>query len=119
MIGTASWSTSKGVAKFGDTLATGTIMGLKIVVDPNLPLAVGTNAEDQVIVFRASDCWLWGAPGGPTELRFEQTRGNQLTVKAVLYSYSAFTAGRYPTAVAKFGGVDTVAGQGLIAPTLG
>jgi HK97 family phage major capsid protein len=91
--------------------------GLRVVVSASLPLAVGTGPEDQVIVYRASDLLLWQAGDGmPAELRFEQTLGNQLTVKLVAYGYSGFTAGRYPKAVGIVGG-NSAAGFGLIAPT--
>ncbi|MFZ8528442.1 hypothetical protein ACO1NJ_14055, partial [Staphylococcus aureus] len=83
----------------------------------NLPTSVGTGPEDQVIVARLEDLLLWEENGGvPRELRFEQTLGNQLTVKLVAYGYAAFTAGRYPLATALIGG-NAGAGNGLIAPT--
>lgn len=96
----------------------GTLQGLPVVLDANIPTNVGTNSEDVVLVVREPDLWLWeDGDGAPRELRFEQTLGNQLTVKLVVYGYCAFTAGRYPQAVAKVGGLDATAGQGLIAPT--
>jgi hypothetical protein len=59
---------------------------------------------------------LWeDGDGMPKQLRFEQTLGNQLTVKLVVYGYAAFTAGRYPGAFGKTGGLD-VTGGGQIAP---
>lgn len=97
----------------------GTLQGLPVVVDPNVPTNVGaaTGGEDVVLVLRESDCWLWeDGDGAPRQLRFEQTLGNQLTVKLVVYGYAAFTAGRYPVAVSKFGGLDTTT-NGLVAPT--
>lgn len=97
----------------------GTLQGLPVVVDANMPTNVGaaTGGEDVVIVSRESDLYLWeDGDGAPRELRFEQTLGNQLTTKLVVYGYAAFTAGRYPQAVAKFGGLDTTT-SGLVAPT--
>jgi HK97 family phage major capsid protein len=97
----------------------GSLQGLPVVVDPNIPTNVGaaTGGEDVVLVLRESDCWLWeDGDGAPRQLRFEQTLGNQLTVKLVVYGYAAFTAGRYPVAVSKFGGLDTTT-NGLVAPT--
>lgn len=95
----------------------GQLMGMAIVVDPNVPTTVGTASEDQVIVMHADDLLLWEAPGLlPNELRFEQTTGGSLTTKLVAYGYAAFTAGRYPTAVGVVGG-NAGAGFGLIAPT--
>lgn len=96
----------------------GWIQGLPVITDANIPTSVGTGPEDQVIVYRASDLLLWeDGDGMPRELRFEQTLGNQLTVKLVVYGYAAFTAGRYPTAVGIVGGNAGTAGFGLVAPS--
>lgn len=95
----------------------GEILGLPFVTDASVPTAVGTGPEDQVIVVRRGDLILWeDGDGMPRELRFEQTLGSQLTVKLAVYSYIAFTAGRYPTAVGIVGG-NSAAGFGLVAPT--
>jgi HK97 family phage major capsid protein len=95
----------------------GKFLGLDIVVDGNLPTSVGTGPEDQVIVYRSKDLLLYeNGDGTPTELRFEQTLGSQLTVTLVAYGYAAFTAGRYPTAVGVIGGNAGTAGFGLVAP---
>lgn len=95
----------------------GSFMGLRVVVDASLPTAQGTLSEDVCLVYRAPDLILWeDGDGMPHELRFEQTLGNQLTIKLVSYGYAAFTAARYPLAVAITGGADTVAGNGQIAP---
>jgi HK97 family phage major capsid protein len=101
---------------YGDT---GTqFLGLQVYVDANIPTTVGTNSEDVCCVYRSRDILLWeDGDGMPRQLRFEQTLGNQLTVKLVAYGYLAFTAGRYPTAVALTGGADSTAGNGQIAPT--
>lgn len=95
----------------------GWMQGVPVYTDANLPTSVGTGPEDQVITARLEDLLLWEENGGvPRELRFEQTLGNQLTVKLVAYGYAAFTAGRYPLATALIGG-NAGAGNGLIAPT--
>ena len=95
----------------------GTFLGLRAVVDANVPTAAGSGPEDQIIVYRAEDLMLWeDGDGTPRELRFEQTLGNQLTVKLVAYGYFAFTAGRYPSAVGIVGG-NATAGNGLVAPS--
>jgi HK97 family phage major capsid protein len=96
----------------------GQFMGMSVVVDANLPVAVGSGPEDQVLIYRGNDLLVWEAGGGmPQDLRFEQTLGNQLTVKLVAYGYIAFTAARYPKSVALMGG-NAAAGFGLITPTL-
>lgn len=91
----------------------GTLHGLPVVTDAGLPtnLGAGTN-EDILLVLRTSDHILWWeGDGQPRQLRFEETQGGNLSVKLVVYGYTAFTAGRYPTAVA------TVGGTGLVTPT--
>ncbi|MET3635659.1 phage major capsid protein [Curtobacterium oceanosedimentum] len=95
----------------------GTLLGLPVITDANIPVSVGTGPEDVVIVARSQDLLLWEAnDGNPTNLQFEQTLGNQLTITLVAYGYAAFTAARYPSAVAVVGG-NAAAGNGLIAPT--
>lgn len=91
----------------------GQILGIPIITDANVAtnLGAGTN-EDIIIIVRRADMLLWELAGGvPFQLRFEQTLGGALTVKLVVYSYSAFTGGRYPEAI------GTVGGTGLVTPT--
>ena len=98
-------------------IISGTIQGIPVVVDANIPTTVGTNSEDVIIVLDTSQAILWEMSDGiPTMLSFEQTAGNNLTTTLVVYSYMGFTAGRFPGASAKIGGLDTVATQGLVAP---
>jgi len=108
--------TYEGAVDIG-TSPVGTILGIPIYVDANIPTSVGTGPEDQVIVARLEDLILWeDGDGTPQQLRFEETTGGSLTVKLVAYGYAAFTAGRYPTAVGIVGG-NSGAGFGLVAPT--
>jgi len=98
-------------AEYGQVV--GQVLGLPVITDANVPtnLGVGTN-EDMIFVYRASDHLLWEEGDGmPRRLRFEETLGGNLTVKLVVYGYSAFTAGRYPKATA------TIGGTGLVTPT--
>lgn len=95
----------------GDNAAkiVGWFQGLPVVLDANLPtnLGVGTN-EDAMIAMDGTEAFLWEDNGGvPREFRFEQTLGQNLTVKLVLFNYLAFTAGRYPVAFSQVGGVET------------
>ncbi|WP_422933614.1 phage major capsid protein [Sinomonas sp. P47F7] len=100
-----------------DTPIAGFFQGLPVVIDWNLPTNVGTPSEDVILVADTSQCLLFeDGDGLPRELSFEQTTGGSLTTKLVVYGYYAFTAGRYPAAVAKVGGADTVAGNGCVAP---
>lgn len=92
--------------------------GLPVVTDLNVPSTVGTNSEDLVFVADNQEAHLWeDGDGMPRELRFEQTLGNQLTTTLVVAGYAAFTAGRYPAAVGKLGGLDSTATFGLVAPS--
>lgn len=91
----------------------GSLLGLPVITDANLPTNLGASTnEDRIIVARASDLVLWEqGNGAPAQLRFEQTLGGSLTVKLVVYGYSAFTAGRQPNSVA------VVQGTALVTPT--
>jgi len=92
--------------------------GLPVLTDLNIPTAVGaaTGGEDIVLVSDLTEYHLWEeGTGAPTELKFEQTTGGSLTTKLVVYSYAAFTAGRYPGATGKIGGLDTTV-NGQVAP---
>lgn len=98
-------------AEYGQVV--GSILGLPVITDANIPtnLGAGTN-EDIIIVARADDALLFEENGGtPTDLRFEAGQAKKLVVELVAYGYSAFTAGRYPKAIA------TVGGTGLVTPT--
>lgn len=91
----------------------GTLFGLPVYTDANIPtnLGAGTN-EDRIIVCRSQDLFLWEeGNGAPRQLRFEETAGGNLTVKLVVYGFAAFTAGRYPAASA------VISGTGLVTPT--
>jgi HK97 family phage major capsid protein len=91
--------------------------GLPVLLDLNIPTNVGTNLEDVLLAVDSDELHLWeDGDGMPRQLSFEQTAGGSLTTKLVVYGYVAFTAGRYPQAVAKVGGLDATAGNGLIAP---
>jgi hypothetical protein len=91
--------------------------GLPVVTDLNVPTTAGTINEDLVLALDTQEMHLWEEDDGmPRQLTFEQTAGNTLTTTLVAYSYMAFTAGRYPSAAAKIGGLDTTT-NGLIAPT--
>ena len=93
--------------------AVGTLQGLPVFVDANIPAntGAGTN-QDTIIVTKADDLLLWEeGDGTPRQARFEQTLGNQLTIKLVVYGYVAFTAERYTAATA------AITGTGLVTPT--
>jgi len=93
--------------------------GLPVLTDLNIPTAVGaaTGGEDVTLASDLTEYHLWEEGSGlPTELKFDQTTGGSLTTKLVVYSYAAFTAGRYPLATGKIGGLDTTT-NGQVAPS--
>jgi hypothetical protein len=87
------------------------MVGLPIITDANVAtnLGAGTN-QDEIYIVAADEMHLWESPGQPTYVRFEQPDG-KVAVRIVMFGFSAFTAGRYPKAIAKIGGT------GLVTPT--
>ncbi len=85
--------------------------GTPVVVDANIPtnLGAGTN-EDLILGVTAEELHLWMDPGAPLFIEAPQVGAGSLTVKYVVYSFSAFTAGRYP------GAHGTIWGTGLVTP---
>lgn len=103
-----SLGTAGGVASANGVV--GNIMGLDVIVDPQIPtnLGAGTN-QDPIIVMRASDSILW--EGAPHAEAFRETKADQLSVLLRFYRYAAFTTARYAKSV------SVVNGTGLVAPT--
>ena len=102
-------------AEYGQVV--GQLMGLPVVTDASIPTTWSSGSsntsgtEDVIIVARAADLHLWETPNAPIQLRFEESGANTLTVKLIAFGYSAFTAGRQPSAV------SVISGTGLVAPT--
>lgn len=88
----------------------GTLQGLPVYVDPNVPinLGAGTN-EDRIIIMRAADVLLY--EGTPRAEAFRETKADQLSVLLRFYNYLALQSERLPKAV------SVIAGTGLITPT--
>lgn len=83
----------------------GSVAGVPVVIDAGVPTTLGTSTdEDRIIVTRRADVLHMEAAGAPVGLRFEEVLGDQLSVKMVVYGYSAFTAGRYPVATCNIQG---------------
>ena len=98
-------------ANFGEGQLVGTLMGVPVIVDGNIPTTVGGGTEDVVIVAHRGDLLLAEEGDGmPRQLRFEDVGSATLTVKLLAYSYSAFTAEQHPE------GIKIITGTGLIAP---
>ena len=77
-----------------------TLMGLPIITDANVrtDAGAGTN-EDRIYCVTAPELHLWEQAGSPFALTFDATGAGSLTVKSVVYGYTAFSAGRYPAAL--------------------
>jgi hypothetical protein len=89
----------------------GVLAGLPVVLDGNIVTNVGAGTNEDVILgVTADELFLWEQPGSPMLIRAEQTAAGNLTVKLVVYGFSAFTAGRYP------GAHGTIGGTGLVTP---
>jgi len=85
------------------------ILGIPVVADANVPtnLGSGTN-ETAVIVGDFRESYIWEDNGGaPLYVRFEQPDGN-IAIRTVVFGFSAYTAGKYPTAF------SAITGTGLI-----
>lgn len=100
-------------AEYGQIV--GTMLGLPVVTDASIPTTVSSSTvsganEDVVIVTRAPDVHIFEDSPGPALVDFRETLAGALTVKIVAWGYSAFTAGRYPSATA------VVSGSSLVTP---
>lgn len=88
----------------------GSIMGLPVYTDANLPTNLGTDAtEDPIIVCRAEDLFLW--EGVPRIVPDRFSLSGQLSLRLVTWRYMAVQHGRYPSAV------SIITGTGMAAPT--
>lgn len=87
------------------------VLGVPVVLDANLPKTLGGGTEDVILGVTSDELHLWEEPNAPIRVRAEEVGAGSLTVKLVVYGYSAFTAGRYP------GAHGTITGTGLAAPT--
>lgn len=88
------------------------VAGIPTFTDANIPtnLGAGTN-EDRIIAVVKREVIFWEDPDAPIQLRFDETKADQLSILFVAYGYSAFTAERRPKAV------SVISGTGLITPT--
>ena len=103
-------ATGAGAAAYGNSGYT--MMGLPIIADANVRTDAGAGSnEDRIYCVNAGELHLWEQAGSPFALNFDATGAGSLTIKSVVYGYSAFTAGRYP------GAVSIISGTGLVAPT--
>lgn len=99
------------VSADGVTIA-GTLAGVPVILDASIAtnLGAGTN-EDRIYGVTADEAHLWEDPNAPIFIRAEQPAAASLGVLFVVYSYFAYTFGRYPSAMGK------ISGTGLVTPT--
>lgn len=89
----------------------GSLQGLRVISDPNLPtnIGAGTN-EDVILVYDSSQIFLW-EEGAPRTRVFEDVGSGTLTVRLRVHGYAALMANRLPTAI------SSISGTGLVTPT--
>jgi HK97 family phage major capsid protein len=105
-----AFAAGAGAAAYGNSGYS--LMGLPIIADANVTTTAGAGSnEDEIFCVTAPELHLWEQAGSPFALSFDATGAGSLTVKSVVYGYSAFSAGRYPAAVSK------ISGTGLVTPT--
>ena len=89
----------------------GVLMGLPVVVDPNIPITLGAGTnEDIIIVTRRQDA-LFFEVGAPTVNIAPDVLSANLKVRIYAYGYFAFSFARYLKATSR------IAGTGVAAPT--
>jgi HK97 family phage major capsid protein len=87
------------------------ILGLPIIVDANIATNVGAGTnQDTIFVVDLNETHLWEEAAAPTYVTFEEPNG-KVAINIVLFGMSAFTAERYPKAVAQ------INGTGLATPS--
>ncbi len=88
------------------------ILGIPVVADANMPTNLGTGTnETAVIVGDFRESYLWeDNSSNPLFVRFEEPSGTN-AIRTILFGFSAYTAGKYPTAF------SAVTGTGLITST--
>lgn len=85
------------------------LLGLPIITDANVTTTASTD-QDRIYVVDLNECHLWEEGGSPTYVRFEEPNG-KVALNFVLFGMSAFTALRYPGAIAR------IQGTGLATPS--
>ena len=81
----------------------GSIAGLPVIADANVPTTLGTGTdEDAILVINAPA--LRVMEGQPRFKVHESVGSGTLTVRLSYYGYSAFMSGRYPEAICKITG---------------
>ncbi|MEY9851254.1 HK97 family phage major capsid protein [Leifsonia sp. EB41] len=90
--------------------AAGSLFGLPVYVDANVPtnLGAGTN-QDVALVGRFEDSFLWET--APAFEAFDAPYANQMSILFRVSGYAAMIANRYPASL------SIISGTGLVTPT--
>jgi hypothetical protein len=99
--------TGAGVPAYGNSGYS--ILGLPVIVDANVTTTASTD-QDRIYVVDLNECHLWEEANSPTYVKFEEPNG-KVALNIVMFGMSAFTALRYPGAIAR------IQGTGLAAPS--
>jgi HK97 family phage major capsid protein len=89
----------------------GILMGLPVVIDPNIPITLGAGTNEDIIVVTRREDQLLFEVGAPTIAVYPEVGSGNLLVRIVAYGYFAFTFARYAKATSR------IAGTGLVTPT--
>lgn len=87
----------------------GTLQGLPVYVDPNIPINLGGGTEDRIIILRSTDVIFF--EGTPQAEAFRETKADQLSVLLRFFNYAALHSERYPKSI------SVISGTGLVTPT--
>jgi HK97 family phage major capsid protein len=89
----------------------GSLMGLPVVIDPNISITLGAGTNEDIIVVTRRDDQLLFEVGAPTVAVETGVLSANLQVRIYAYGYFAFTFARYAKATSR------IAGTGLATPT--
>jgi HK97 family phage major capsid protein len=90
----------------------GSIQGLPVYIDANLPIALGASTtEDRIIVFAQPELYLWEDQSGPYLETFRDVLNGTLGVRFQIHNYWAQLFARRPKAI------SVISGSGLAAPS--
>lgn len=87
----------------------GSLQGLPVYTDANIPTTLGGGTEDRIVIARFDDLYLYEG-SMRTRVLFE-TDADTLKVRLQVWEYLAFLGGRYPKSI------SIISGTGLAAAT--
>jgi len=108
---TNAMGTGAGISQYGANSGY-SILGLPIVTDANITTTAGAGTnQDTIFVVDANELHLFEEGNGdPQYVLFEESTG-KVAIQIVMYGFGAFTALRYPNAIAQ------INGTGLATPS--